>query len=207
MNQSRSSDEGDLMRRRALLSDLADGQCDGADADAAVRAWTADAGMRRDWHLYQLIGDALRSDELLSGTRRDEAFLRGLRERLASEPVPLAPAPLAPPAVRPRRWLSSVAALAGFAVVGASVFVLRPQDDGSGWQQASTPVVEPAGGLRAVGTAAPVAASQALVLDGQVIRDARLDAYFEAHRGAVGPQPSALPGGALRSVEILVPQR
>ena len=207
MNQARSSDEGDLLRRRATLSDLADGQCRGSDADATLRAWSADPGTRRDWRLYHLIGDALRSDELARAAPRDEDFLRRVRERLASEPVPMAPAPLARAGERPRRWLSSVAAIAGFALVGASVYVLRPQDDAAGWQQARTPVVEPGGGLRAVGTPAPTAASQALVLDGQVIRDARLDAYFEAHRGAVGPQPSALPGGALRSVEILVPQR
>jgi sigma-E factor negative regulatory protein RseA len=53
----------------------------------------------------------------------------------------------------------------------------------------------------------PASSQGLMVLDGQVIRDARLDAYFEAHRGAVGPVPSAMPGGALRSVEILVPQR
>lgn len=206
MNDPHPSDDSALSRRRALLSDLADGQCRDVDVDEAMRAWKADGRMRQDWQLYQLIGDALRSDDLARGVQVDDVFMRRLRDRLAQEPVRLAPAPLPRPTRRPRRWLSSVAALAGVAVVGASVVVLRTQD-GGGWELARTPVAEPSTELRAVGTLPQPAASQALVVDGQVIRDARLDAYFEAHRGAFGPQPSALPGGALRSVEILVPQR
>ena len=98
--------------------------------------------------------------------------------------------------------------------VGAAVVVLGPEAMGpSGGWNAPIAAVPPADGgvVRRVGTAAaplPAPASaQSLVLDGQVIRDARLDAYFEAHRGAFGPGASAMPGGALRSVEILVPQR
>jgi hypothetical protein len=78
----------------------------------------------------------------------------------------------------------------------------------TGWD-ARIAVTQPPGSdtLRRVGGGAAPSAAQALVIDGQVIRDARLDAYFEAHRGALGVVPSAVPGGALRSVEILVPQR
>ncbi|MFO1326881.1 MAG: sigma-E factor negative regulatory protein [Rubrivivax sp.] len=207
MNLPRSSDDDHSLQARALLSDLADGHGRAADADEALRAWATDAGARQDWHLYQLIGDALRSDELACRPQRDREFLQRLRRRMADEPVPLAPTPLPAAPERSRRWLSSVAAVAGFAVVGAAVYMLRPQDDAGGWQQARTPVVDPDNGLRAVSAASHPGGSQALVVDGQVIRDARLDAYFEAHRGAVGPQPSAMPGGALRSVEILAPQR
>lgn len=210
MNDPRSRDDADPQRRRELLSDLVDGHCRPAAADEVLRAWKTDDRWRRDWHVYHLIGDVLRSDELAAGDLRHEAFVSALRARLSSEPVPMAPAPLPREAARPRHWMSSAAAVAGFAVVGASVFMLRPQDPGaaSGWSQAQTAVVEPGSAAQRVSTgpAAP-AASQVLVIDGQVIRDARLDAFFEAHRGALGPLPPALPGGALRSVEILVPQR
>lgn len=209
MSDPRSDDDAHRQRRREMLSSMADGHCPADEADDALRAWRSDEQSRRDWRTYHLIGDVLRSDDLSVGAHRDPVFLRGLRERLAAEPVPLAPAPLrAAPGARSRRWLSSAAAVAGFAVVGASVVLLRPAGEPApGWQAAQTVVVEPSGAGQRVGAAAMPAASQVLVIDGQVIRDARLDAYFEAHRGALGPMPTAMPGGALRSVEILVPQR
>jgi sigma-E factor negative regulatory protein RseA len=61
--------------------------------------------------------------------------------------------------------------------------------------------------MRQVGSTAPAASGQGLVVDGQVIRDARLDAYFDAHRGVRALAPSPLAGGGPRSAEILVPQR
>jgi len=42
------------------------------------------------------------------------------------------------------------------------------------------------------------------VLSGDQIRDANLDAYLRAHQAARGGAPAALPGGALRSVEMIV---
>jgi sigma-E factor negative regulatory protein RseA len=59
--------------------------------------------------------------------------------------------------------------------------------------------------LQRVGTVA--APGQALVLDGQLIRDAQLDAYLRAHREMRGSAAAAVPGGAMRSVETIVPQR
>jgi sigma-E factor negative regulatory protein RseA len=46
-----------------------------------------------------------------------------------------------------------------------------------------------------------------LMLDGQLIRDAQLDAYLRAHREMRGSAAAAVPGGAMRSVETIVPQR
>lgn len=220
MNAPRHPDPSDRTHPGETLSSLVDGECHAGAADEACRRWKTDPALQRDWQTYHLIGDVLRSDELSPARGSDAAFLQGLRERLAAEPVPLAPAPLPQPAPAGtalhaplRRWLAPAAMAAGVMAVGAVVLVLQTDSKGpaTGWnaQIAATP---PADGsnLRRVGGAAPAvpASSQSLmVLDGQVIRDARLDAYFEAHRGAVGPMPSALPGGALRSVEILVPQR
>ena len=198
------------------LSNLIDGEALPEDLEQTCRRWRNSPEVRRDWHAYQLIGDVMRSEELASSPARDAAFLQALRGRLAEEPVPLSPAPL-PAAARPlpgrevraRRWLMPAAAVAGFAAVGVSVLTMRPGTGGpTGWNE-PVAVVQPAApdALRRTVASPSSASSPAFVLDGQVIRDARLDAYFEAHRGAAGPMPSAVPGGALRSVEILVPQR
>jgi sigma-E factor negative regulatory protein RseA len=44
-----------------------------------------------------------------------------------------------------------------------------------------------------------------LVVEGGLIRNARLDGYLRAHREALGSAPAALPGGAPRNVEMLLP--
>lgn len=209
MNEPHPGDPAAPSSHREWLSSLSDGECPSDQADRACRQWRADAQVRQHWHAYHLIGDVLRSDGMAASAARDADFLLALRERLKAEPVPLAPAARPASAPAPRRWLASVAAVAGFAVVGATVYVLRPQGpEAGGWTQAG---VAPAGGdasvMRRVDHAPGAAASASLLVDGQLIRDARLDAYFEAHRGALGPMSPAMPGGALRSVEILVPQR
>jgi sigma-E factor negative regulatory protein RseA len=213
MNDPRAREPSAPSTRREWLSSLSDGECPPERVDDTCAHWKADAQARQDWHVYHLIGDVLRSDELASPVTRDAGFLRELRSRLDREPVPLAPAalPAAAPAQGARRWLASVAAVAGFAVVGATVYVLRPQlpEAGmGGWTQADAGLASiDSGVMRRAGHVPGSASGASLSLDGQLIRDARLDAYFEAHRGAVGPVSPAMPGGALRSVEILVPQR
>lgn len=209
MNADRHPDDRERLTRGELLSSLADGEAPAAAADDACRQWQADDSLRSDWHVYHLIGDVLRSDELVSAPARDAAFLHALRGRLAAEPVPLVPRLRPDAAPRARRWLMPAAVAAGVAVVGAGVIALRIGAAGpTGWDDRFA-VTQPPGNdaLRRVGSGTAPTAAQALVIDGQVIRDARLDAYFEAHRGALGAVPSAIPGGALRSVEILVPQR
>lgn len=207
MNAERQEDPSDRTGRQEWLSTLVDGEAASAAADDACRQWRGEPSLRRDWHTYHLIGDVLRSEELSGSPQRDAEFLGRLRERLQAEPVPLAPRPQ-PVQRQSRRWLGVAAVAAGFAVVGVSTSVLLGGQGGpTGW---NTPlaVTQPSGAdaMRHVGSAAVPASARALVIDGQVIRDARLDAYFEAHRGAAGAG-TALPGGALRSVDVLVPQR
>lgn len=210
MNASRPPESDHGASQREQLSSFVDGECHASAADDACRRWRTDGEWRSTWHAYHVIGDVLRSDELAAGGRQ-AAFLATLRERLAAEPVPLAPAPLVAqpaPAERTRRWYVPAAAMAGFVAVGVAVIALRPEATPSGWNEriAATPPAGQGASL-GVGSVALPASAQLMVVDGQLIRDARLDAYFEAHRGAAGAVPSALPGGALRSVEILVPQR
>ncbi len=189
----------DAMRGR--LSDLLDGEAD--DPSAACRHWRDDEEARRDWHAWSLIGDVLRSDELVSTPRRDAAFVAALRRRLAAEPVPLAPSR---PAQRTpqRRWKVPAAVAAGFVVVAGVLAVARLGAPGSApagsvLAGASSPGWTLAGGSQAplsgmVRTAPPV-----------VVRDARLDEYLRAHQAARGGIAVAAPFGGVRSVDIVVP--
>lgn len=166
--------------QRQLLSAAADG--DAGAIDGLCQVWRSSAEARSTWHRYHLIGDAMRSAELARRPAHDEAFLLALRARLAQEPVVLAPTarPAAPAA---SRWWVPAAAAAGFAVVAGVVVMLRQAD----------PVAAPA----------PLAAAS---MPGGVvmIRDERLDEYLRAHQGVRGGMGAALPGGAIRRVDLEV---
>lgn len=210
------------------LSSLVDGACPQAALDDACRRWRGDAELQRDWQLYHLIGDVLRSDELSPRRPADAAFLARLRERMAREPVPLAPTPLAGP--RPtrgararrvsgslRRWPAPVAVAAGLAgvvVVGTAVVLMRPDASlpAAGWgeQAVSALPATPRGvGLVSLPVAASPRASEqaALERDRQRLRDARLEAYVEAHREALAPLPVAMPGAWPRDGDLIAPQQ
>ncbi len=197
------------------LSELVDGEMSAQGAQDLCRQWGADPALRQRWHAYHLIGDVLRSDDMATGAVRDTAFLDGLRQRLATEPAPVLPlAPLVPmqparasaPAVPVRsntRWLAPAAAVAaGFAVVAVALMVVRGDaSPDSGGEVVAQGLPVPSSGLRRVDSAAQSASTPVLVLDGRIIRDARLDAYLEAHRGGLGVLPTATPGGPGRSVD------
>jgi sigma-E factor negative regulatory protein RseA len=165
------------------LGALMDGRSDAAGVQAACRAWRSDATARRRWHEWHLIGDALRSGELVAHAAHDAAFVARLRERLDREPVALAPAqqPHARRDVLKRRvWIGSAAVAAGFVAVAATLLVVQqPQGDGGAPQLVQAPAAAP----RAVAVAAPAPVEpQTLVINGQLIRDARLDQYLAAHK-------------------------
>lgn len=178
-----------------LISALVDG--DVAAVEGGCAAWREDAAARERWHTYHLIGDVLRSDELASRPARDADFLAGLRARLADEPVLLAPAPR-PPARARHGWLAPVAVAAGFVAVAGVLLVTRLSAP-----EATGPVLaaNPAPSV----VAGNAATAQPLVVEAGLIRDARLDSYLRAHREALGGVPVALPGGAPRNVEMLLP--
>lgn len=187
---------------RAWLSALADG-----DADAADRAcglWRDEPEMRKTWHAYQLIGDVMRSEELAQPAARDAAFLAGIRERLAAEPVVLAPVPVATaPARRRQGWLLPVAAAAGFVVVAGVLVVARISEPGV-QPAASLAAASAADGAVRVGNNA-AAPSVAITAEGQaLLRDSNLDEYLRAHQFARGGVAVAAPGGGLRRVDMTV---
>jgi sigma-E factor negative regulatory protein RseA len=196
------------------LSSLADGEEQALGRGCAL--WRDDPQARARWHAYHLIGDVLRSEELASDPGRDAAFLAGLRVRLAREPVPLAPPPSTSPARR-LGWRAPTAVAAGFVVV-AGVLALTWSTPGPGPAGSpSTLAVEPSTRVpvaTAPAPGVPVAATPRgsvttapvprLVLSGGQLRDPELDAYLRAHQAARGGLPTALPGGGLRSVEVIL---
>ncbi len=188
---------------RAWLSALADG--DAQAADRACGRWRDDADARQTWHAYQLIGDVMRSEDLARPAAGDAAFLAGLRERLAAEPVVFAPqpTPAAVPARRRQPWLLPVAAAAGFVVV-AGVLVLARVSQPGAEPGVGLATATPPAGVVLVGNPAvrPVNTGVA----GEVLlRDQQLDEYLRAHQSARGGVAVAAPGGALRQVELTVP--
>jgi sigma-E factor negative regulatory protein RseA len=198
------------------LSALVDGELDGAAAEAACKHWRSDAQVRCTWHAYHLIGDVLRSDGLADGALRNEAFLLSLRTRLAAEPIVFAPAPLATPlaplrastaaTLRTSRWLLPSAMAAGLVLVVGTFTVLRP----SGSMPTGAPAVTLAdatstagiaGPLRTTPTDEPVGA-RTVVMNGKLIRDARLDRYLAAHKQFSGSSALGLPSAFLRSATV-----
>jgi sigma-E factor negative regulatory protein RseA len=185
--------------RAALISALVDGES--AALQPGCELWRDDAQARTDWHTYHLIGDVMRSDDLACEPARDAAFLLALRARLAQEPAVLAPQPKTAPARRPT-WLVPAAAAAGFAAVAGVLAVTRLSAPAS---EGPTLAVEGShGGGMAVNTRGALPA-QALVIEGRLIRDERLDVYLRAHREASNGFAVAVPGGMPRNIETLAP--
>ncbi len=73
------------------LSALTDGESDDAQVARVLAAWRTDAELRDKWRTYHLTADAMRSDVALAIQSSDEDFLQRFSERLAKEPVVLAP--------------------------------------------------------------------------------------------------------------------
>jgi sigma-E factor negative regulatory protein RseA len=187
------------------LSALADGDPEALQPGCAL--WRDDEAARERWHAYHLIGDVLRSDELASAPGRDAAFVTRLRERLSAEPVPLAPTPSAAPALRARRlgWRAPAAVAAGFVAVAGVLVLTRGAPVGA--PDSAGPILATAPVGAGVPARAPLVGAQGSaqwVLSGDQIRDAQLDAYLRAHQAARGGAPAALPGGGLRSAEMIV---
>ena len=215
-----ASPEADGGHPYCPLSALADG--DAQAAAAACALWRDDPEARRYWHTVHLIGDAMRSDELAQQPARDADFLAALRERLAAEPVPMAPSAAAAVAAaaapvgasaaahgdglvalrRRMGWRAPAAVAAGFAAVAAVLVVTRGGLPGT-TPEGTGPTLAgraPATGVLPVATVG--AGGVAQIRDPRL--DAQLEAYLRAHQAARGGAPAALPGGGLRNAEMVV---
>jgi sigma-E factor negative regulatory protein RseA len=137
-----------------------------------------DGDDRAAWSSYHLIGDALRSDDLAVSPARSSAFLSDFAVRLESEPHVLAPAS----GSVTRRLLGLrrrvVPAFAVAAAAATLTWIVVPQlqgvPGGPGAQIAS---------LQSHGDAVQrVAMASVPAQDSNIIRDASLDQYLEAHQ-------------------------
>lgn len=180
------------------LSAMVDGEADTGEQARCLAQWAARADVRARWHEYQVIGDALRSGDLIGAAAADATFLRTLRGRLASERRPAA-VPLGRDERALPRWFGGLAVAAGVGAVALTLTMISPTGNGPVGEQtlaAATPAAAP--------VAPPARANVEQVLNGQLIRDARLDRYFAAHRqGAIGASLH-MPGAVVRSVDTIV---
>jgi len=205
MDDGLSRDEEERSLSLLRLSTLMDGELDAPEAHAACELWRVDVQMRSSWHAYHLIGDVLRTDELASDAARDARFLGALRERLAAEPVVLAPqveAPFARPDAAQRgarrwAWLAPTAVAAGFMAVAIALLVTR---DAAGPGRPADTLAQSLG-PPAPGRLASSGAT-ALVAEHQVVRDPRLERYLAAHKQFGGSSALGVPSGFLRAATI-----
>ena len=204
------------------LSELVDGEADPAVAGRLCAAWHGDETLRKAWHAWHLIGDALRSQDLASPALHDAAFLQALRARLATEPVVLAPQRRsgveAPTAVsvsvaarRPaRRWSGPLAVAAGFMAVAGALLVMQSPQTQTGPALASGSTAADVSNVAALPALAADAATEPQIVNAgdRLIRDARLDRYLAAHKQFGGSSALGVPSGFLRSATNAdVPQR
>ncbi len=190
------------------LSSLMDGELESSAVVRACGLWRDHSEVRAQWHAYHVIGDVLRSEDLSSDASRDVEFLASLRKRLAHEPVVLAPTPAATPIsvqTRTRRlWVTPAAVAAGFVTVAGVLVVtqmsgaLSLRELPSGATIAAAPAVQPA---TVAAGAEPGAAGDPPIelLNGQLIRDVRLDEYLAAHKKFGGSSVPGGPSGFLRN--------
>lgn len=181
---NRSDEQGEANRQS--LSALMDGEASAADAAALCAQWRGDEQVRERWAAYHLIGDVLRSEDLALPPERNEAFLQSFRQRLAAEPVWLAPRPSV--VARPHRmgWqVATAAAAAGFVLVAGVMVMSRPGADSS------------------AATLARDNTPELTLASGRVVRDAQLDRYLAAHRRVSNGAAVGMPGAVVRSVDAI----
>jgi sigma-E factor negative regulatory protein RseA len=170
--------------QQSRLSAMVDGELSEREVGVLLQGWRSQERLREDWHLYHLVGDVMRSDDLAQRPAADAQFLASFRERLASEPVVFAPTPTQVAEhnnwrrlawQRARRWSAPAAVAAGVLSVTGVAVMTRSQ-----WPGQSESAV------MAVNTVAPVA-SAPLVASAQdkpsvLLRDPALDQYLAIHR-------------------------
>ncbi|CAH2796604.1 MAG: Sigma factor RpoE negative regulatory protein RseA [uncultured Paraburkholderia sp.] len=143
---------------------------------------------RAAWSNYNLIGDALRSDDLAVSPAASSAFLSGFTARFEAEPHVLAPAamPVSGQGAGTGRFSALrrrvVPAFAVAAVAATLTWIVLPQlQGGPGVAQMAS--VQHGESLQRVAMASvPAATVQPVAQDSNIIRDASLDQYLEAHQ-------------------------
>jgi sigma-E factor negative regulatory protein RseA len=184
------------------ISALMDGEIAAHEVSSAVDL-AKDGEGAAHWREYQLIGDVLRSEDLLH-TRSSEDFLKRFSAKLEAEPHLLVPAVAqrAQAQERPRflvspAWVRRIMpSTAVAAAVAAVSWVVVPQLRGPADGADGSPALVAKAAQGADVPAVTLAAADATPM----IRDARLDEYLSAHRqsatnGMVVPYLRAVANG------------
>ncbi|MDR5855008.1 RseA family anti-sigma factor [Caballeronia sp. LZ062] len=151
---------------------------------------------RAAWSDYHLIGDALRSDDLAESPARSRAFMASFAARFEAEAHVLAPAASAS-AQKARGGMLRRRVVPAFAVAAAAAtltWIVVPQLQGVGFHSGAqvASVAQPDSVQRVALASMPAATTAAPVVEANIIRDANLDQYLEAHQ-QFSQQP-AMPG-------------
>jgi len=171
--------------RSERLSAIVDGELPGDEHSSSIFSGF-DPDDRAAWSSYHLIGDVLRSDDLALSPAASGAFMTRFAARLEAEPHVLAPAAAAAAsAVSSTRLLTGLRrrvapSLAVAAAAAMLTWIVVPQMHGVGVGQGAAQVASVQSptndGVQRVAMAS--VPSQ----EGNIIRDAQLDQYLEAHQ-------------------------
>ncbi|HTH60488.1 MAG TPA: sigma-E factor negative regulatory protein [Paraburkholderia sp.] len=171
--------------RGERLSAIVDGELPVGEHSSSIFS-DFDRDDRLQWSSYHLIGDVLRSDDLALNPAASDAFMARFAARLESEPhvlvpaVAAAPGASAPSAARLLLGLRRrvVPTLAVAAAAATLTWIVVPQMHGIGDGGAQVASLQSSRGNDVQRVAMASVPSQ----DGNIIRDARLDQYLEAHQ-------------------------
>lgn len=187
------------------LSALADDQVQGDDFANAMLEIAMNDQLNQSWHVYQIIGDVMRSDEL-APTSHELRFWDRLEATLEAEKELITPSifKIAPIAAKQtsanewsvrKKWVSgaSFSAIVALVVVGA----WQMEEGASQWVSNTS--------RGDMVTSAP----SATVIDAQsvIARDPELDALMSAHQQLGGHSAFQMPSGFLRNATFERPQR
>ncbi|KNH09143.1 Sigma factor RpoE negative regulatory protein RseA [Candidatus Burkholderia brachyanthoides] len=154
---------------------------------------------RAAWSDYHLIGDALRSDDLAESPARSSVFMASFSARFEAEAHVLAPAASVMSGERARGNVFRRRIVPAFAVAAAAAtlaWIVVPQlqgfDSHSGAQVVSTNGAAADSVQRVAMASVPAVSTRSPLVEANIICDADLDQYLEAHQ-QFSQQPS-MPG-------------
>jgi len=172
--------------RGERLSAFVDGEgLDGADLGQFLAGFTNRD--RTSWSDFHLIGDALRSDDLATSPKASSAFMNAFSARFEAEAHVFAPAAIpaaAAPAVAARANMFRRRVVPAFAVAAAAAtltWIVVPQLQGIDNHASSQIASMGTDNVQRVAMTTSPAQGQPIV-EANIIRDASLDQYLEAHQ-------------------------